>query len=201
MLVMATPVAGREASLALELRGEILGGREIQLSRHRHDALPGRLQHLLGLRHPARHQEGVRRQSRAAAEKGRQRGRGHGGAPHQRLNRIVGGGREFCVECWFDVSDTGKDSVFLQPEDSGYNTFYHYYQGSGMYIRCRWENSTARIVDHTELFLADLADDLNGITEDNHSGYDTFFDFYNDKEVRAVWVEDKATWQFRRAFV
>ena len=96
---------------------------------------------------------------------------------------IVGGGREFCVECWFDVSDTGKDSVFLQPEDSGYNTFYHYYQGSGMYIRCRWENGTARIVDHTELFLADLADDLNGITEDNHSGYDTFFDFYNDKEA------------------
>lgn len=96
---------------------------------------------------------------------------------------IVGGGREFCVECWFDVSDTGEKSVFCEPEDSGYNTFYHYYHGPGMYIRCRWENGVARIVDHTGVFLADLTNDLNGISEDNTSGYDTFFDFYNDKKA------------------
>ncbi|MCR5637981.1 MAG: hypothetical protein K6F97_03975 [Lachnospiraceae bacterium] len=94
---------------------------------------------------------------------------------------IVGNGREFCVEYYFDAFGTGENSVFEEPEDSGYNTFYHYYNGPGIYIRCRYENGAARIVDHTGLFLADLASDLNGISEDNKSGYDTFFDFYNDK--------------------
>ncbi len=96
---------------------------------------------------------------------------------------LVGNGREFCVECWFDTGDIADEEEYNTAfyEEGSYDTFYHYYYGPGIYIRCRWENGVARIVDHTGVFLADLTQDLNGVSEDNTTGYDTFFDFYNDK--------------------
>lgn len=91
----------------------------------------------------------------------------------------ISGAKEFSVNVLFNVEGTGEDSLFRQPSGSGYNTFYHYYNGPMVAVRCRWEDGICRIVDWDGAYMASLTDGLYGINT-SESGYATFFDFMND---------------------
>ena len=95
---------------------------------------------------------------------------------------IVGGAKEFAVEVRFDVSGAARGSVFKAPSNSGYNDFYHYYDGSCAFVRCRWEKGVCRIVDYDGAFLSTIGDGLYGVNT-SKGGYATFFDFFNDKKA------------------
>lgn len=91
----------------------------------------------------------------------------------------ISGAKEFSVNVLFDVEGTGEDSLFRHSSGSGYNTFYHYYNGPMAAVRCRWEDGICRIVDWDGAYMASLTDGLYGINT-SESGYSTFFDFMND---------------------
>lgn len=105
---------------------------------------------------------------------------------------IVGGAKEFAVEICFDVYGVERGSVFKQPSDSGYNEFYHYYDGSCAFVRCRWENGVCRIVGYDGAYMPSVGNGLYGINTSN-SGYDTFFDFFNDKKAVKKYKEKSVT--------
>lgn len=95
---------------------------------------------------------------------------------------LVGGAKEFAVEVRFDVSGAARGSVFKAPSNSGYNDFYHYYDGSCAFVRCRWENGVCRIVGYDGAYMSSIGDGLYGINT-SKSGYATFFDFFNDTKA------------------
>ncbi|MBR5091454.1 MAG: hypothetical protein IK093_18685, partial [Ruminiclostridium sp.] len=98
---------------------------------------------------------------------------------------LISGGREFCCTIGFDVKGISKDSVFAEPKGSGYNTFYNYYSGALVVVRCRWENGVCRIVDYGSGGNY-LINGLTGIRASDTS-YDTLFDFYRDtKQVEKL---------------
>lgn len=101
---------------------------------------------------------------------------------------LISGGREFCCTIGFDVKGISKESVFAEPKNSGYNTFYNYYSGALVVVRCRWENGVCRIVGYGSGGDA-LTKGLNGIRT-SKSKYDTLFDFYRD--TKTVEKLDKA---------
>ena len=105
---------------------------------------------------------------------------------------IVGGAKEFAVEICFDVYGVERGSVFRQPSDSGYNEFYHYYDGSCAFVRCRWENGVCRIVGYDRAFMSSVGNGLYGINTSD-SGYDTFFYFFNDKKAVKKYKEKSVT--------
>lgn len=96
---------------------------------------------------------------------------------------MVCGAKEFAVEVLFSVGIPSlyKESVFREPSNSGYNTFYHYYDGTCAFVRCRWENGVCTVVDYDGAHMASLSEGLNGIN--TNSQYATFFDFLNDREA------------------
>ena len=91
----------------------------------------------------------------------------------------VGNGIEFCASVYFETDIEDDDSAFYSQD--GYDTFYHYYHGPMVYVRCHYENGHCEVVDYDEAFQADLTGDLNGITADNGT-YPTFWEFYDDEE-------------------
>lgn len=95
---------------------------------------------------------------------------------------LVGGAKEFAAQICFEVYGAERGSVFKAPSNSGYNDFYHYYDGSCAFVRCRWENGVCRVVDYDEAFMPSVGNGLYGINS-SKSGYDTFFDFFNDKKT------------------
>ncbi len=98
---------------------------------------------------------------------------------------IISGGREFCCTVGFDVKGITKESVFSQPENSGYNKFYNYYSGPLVVVRCRWENGVCRILGYGS-GGSGLTSGLDGIRAKNNA-YDTLFDFYRDtKQVEKL---------------
>ncbi|MGN1101901.1 MAG: hypothetical protein ACI4RG_06880, partial [Huintestinicola sp.] len=105
---------------------------------------------------------------------------------------MVCGAKEFAVEVLFNVGVPSlyKESVFRAPSNSGYNTFYHYYDGTCAFVRCRWENGVCTVVDYDGAYMASLSEELNGIN--TNSGYATFFDFLNDKETVLDYKENGA---------
>lgn len=94
---------------------------------------------------------------------------------------MISGAKEFAVNVLFDVEGTGEGSVF-RSYDSGYNTFYHYYDGPCVVARCRWEDGVCRIVQYDGAFMASVSEGLYGINL-SEGGYATFFDFLRDKET------------------
>lgn len=96
---------------------------------------------------------------------------------------MVCGAKEFAVEVLFSVGIPSlyKESVFREPSNSGYNSFYHYYDGTCAFVRCRWENGVCTVVDYDGAYMASLSEGLNGIN--TNSQYATFFDFLNDREA------------------
>lgn len=96
---------------------------------------------------------------------------------------MVCGAKEFAVEVLFSVGIPSlyKESVFRAPSNSGYNIFYHYYDGTCAFVRCRWENGVCTVVDYDGAYMASLSEGLNGIN--TNSQYATFFDFLNDRET------------------
>lgn len=91
----------------------------------------------------------------------------------------VGNGTEFCASVYFET-DIEDDASAFYSED-GYDTFYHYYYGPMVYVRCHYENGHCEVVDYDDAFLADLTGDLNG-TSAGTGIYPTFWEFYDDKE-------------------
>lgn len=104
----------------------------------------------------------------------------------------VCGAKEFAVEVLFSVGIPSlyKESVFRAPSNSGYNSFYHYYDGTCAFVRCRWENGVCTVVDYDGAYMASLSEGLNGIN--TNSQYDTFFDFLNDRETVLDYKENGA---------
>lgn len=96
---------------------------------------------------------------------------------------MVSDAKEFSVEVFFSVCVPSlyQESVFREPSNSGYNTFYHYYDGTCAFVRCRWEDGICTVVDYDSAYMANLSEGLNGIN--TNSRYATFFDFLNDKET------------------
>ena len=90
---------------------------------------------------------------------------------------FVGYGTEFCATVYFSTDIEDDDSAFYS--EDGYDTFYHYYNGPMVYVRCHYENGRCDIVDYDDAFQADLTADLNGIAEGT-SDYPTFWEFYDD---------------------
>lgn len=100
----------------------------------------------------------------------------------------VNGGREFVCYVGFE-SEENDDTVFY--EKGGYDTFYNYYFGPGVYARFRWENGKCTLIDYTSSSSltsgSKLKDGLYGINEGRIS-YKTFYDFINDKENVDEWI-------------
>ncbi len=113
---------------------------------------------------------------------------------------IVGGAKEFAVEVRFDVYDVARGSVFKAPSNSGYNDFYHYYDGPCAFVRCRWENGVCRIVGYDGAYLSTVGDGLYGVNT-SKGGYATFFDFFNDKKAVKSYKEKAVTPANRRNVV
>ena len=105
---------------------------------------------------------------------------------------IVGGAKEFAVQICFEVYGVERGSVFKAPSDSGYNEFYHYYDGACAFVRCRWENGVCRVVDYDKAFMSSVGNGLYGINTSKR-GYDTFFDFFNDKAAVKKYKEKMVT--------
>ena len=91
----------------------------------------------------------------------------------------VGNGIEFCVAVYFKTDIEVNSSAFYC--EGGYDTFYHYYHGPMVYVRCHYENGQCEVVDYDDAFLADLTEDLNGISAGT-GPYPTFWEFYDDTE-------------------
>lgn len=91
----------------------------------------------------------------------------------------VGNGTEFCASVYFKTDIEDDSSVFYSKD--GYDTFYHYYYGPMVYVRCHYENGHCEVVEYTGAFLADLTGDLNGVSAGT-GPYPTFWEFYDDKE-------------------
>ena len=91
----------------------------------------------------------------------------------------VGNGIEFCASVYFETDIEDEASVFYS--ENGYDTFYHYYYGPMVYVRCHYENGRCEVVDYDDAFLADLTSDLNG-TSAGTGTYPTFWEFYDDAE-------------------
>jgi hypothetical protein len=91
----------------------------------------------------------------------------------------VGNGTEFCASVYFETDIEDDASAFYS--EGGYDTFYHYYYGPMVYVRCHYENGHCEVVDYDDAFLADLTGDLNG-TNAGTGTYPTFWEFYDDKE-------------------
>ncbi len=91
----------------------------------------------------------------------------------------VGNGIEFCASVYFQTDIEDDASAFYST--SGYDTFYHYYYGPKVYVRCHYEDGRCEVVDYEEAFLADLTSDLNGISAGT-GPYPTFWEFYDDAE-------------------
>ena len=91
----------------------------------------------------------------------------------------VGNGTEFCAAVYFETDIEDDDSAFYDKD--GYDTFYHYYHGPMVYVRCHYENGHCEVVDYDDAFLADLTSDLNGISAGT-GPYPTFWEFYDDTE-------------------
>ena len=91
----------------------------------------------------------------------------------------VGNGTEFCASVYFKTDVEDDASAFYSK--NGYDTFYHYYHGPMVYVRCHYENGHCEVVDYDDAFLADLTSDLNGISAGTGT-YPTFWEFYEDKE-------------------
>ena len=90
---------------------------------------------------------------------------------------FVGYGTEFCATVYFSTDIEDDDSAFYS--EDGYDTFYHYYNGPMVYVRCHYENGRCDVVDYSDAFQADLTADLNGIAEGT-GDYPTFWEFYDD---------------------
>ena len=90
---------------------------------------------------------------------------------------FVGYGTEFCASVYFSTNINDDDSAFYSKD--GYDTFYHYYNGPMVYVRCHYENGRCNVVDYDDAFQADLTADLNGIAEGT-GDYPTFWEFYDD---------------------
>ena len=91
----------------------------------------------------------------------------------------VGNGTEFCATVYFKTDIRNDDSAFYS--ENGYDTFYHYYYGPMVYVRCHYENGHCEVVGYDGAYLAGLAEDLNG-TSAGTGTYPTFWEFYDDKE-------------------
>ncbi len=91
----------------------------------------------------------------------------------------VGNGTEFCASVYFKTDIEDDTSKFYSKD--GYDTFYHYYYGPMVYVRCHYENGHCEVVDLAGAFLANLTRDLNGISAGT-GPYPTFWEFYDDKE-------------------
>ena len=91
----------------------------------------------------------------------------------------VGNGTEFCAIVYFET-DIEDDASAFYSED-GYDTFYHYYYGPMVYVRCHYENGHCEVVDYDNAYLAGLTSDLNG-TGTGSGIYPTFWEFYDDKK-------------------
>ncbi len=91
----------------------------------------------------------------------------------------VGNGTEFCASVYFETDIEDDASAFYSKD--GYDTFYHYYHGPMVYVRCHYENGRCEVVDYDDAFLADLTSDLNG-TSAGAGQYPTFWEFYDDAE-------------------
>ena len=91
----------------------------------------------------------------------------------------VGNGTEFCASVYFKTDIADDNSAFYSKD--GYDTFYHYYYGPMVYVRCHYENGHCEVVDYDGSYLAGLTSDLNG-TSAGTDPYPTFWEFYDDKE-------------------
>ncbi|MBO4748850.1 MAG: hypothetical protein J5546_00890 [Lachnospiraceae bacterium] len=91
----------------------------------------------------------------------------------------VGNGVEFCVAVYFKTDIEDDASAFYS--ENGYDTFYHYYYGPMVYVRCHYENGHCEVVEYDDAFQADLTSDLNG-TSAGSGTYPTFWEFYDDTE-------------------
>lgn len=102
----------------------------------------------------------------------------------------VNGGREFVCYVGFDTPTEDDSTAFFAA--GTYDTFYHYYFGPGVLARFRWENGVCTLIDYDEAFAMltsdRLKDGLFGISA-NEMQYKTFYDFMNDKENVAQWLE------------
>lgn len=102
----------------------------------------------------------------------------------------VNGGREFVCYVGFDTPTEDESTAFFA--SGTYDTFYHYYFGPGVLARFRWENGVCRLIDYDEAFAMLTSDRLKsglyGISE-NDIGYKTFYDFLNDSEKTAEYLE------------
>ncbi len=101
----------------------------------------------------------------------------------------IDGAREWAVDVRFDVEGIPENSVFADDpaDNSGYNTFYHYYFGPCVIVRLRWENGFCTVVGYDSPYIGatysgHMIDDLYGI-QNEASAYPTFYELMNDRET------------------
>ena len=102
----------------------------------------------------------------------------------------VNGGREFVCYVGFDTPTEDESTAFYA--SGTYDTFYHYYFGPGVFARFRWENGVCTLIDYDEAFAMLTSDRLkNGLygISGNEIEYKTFYDFLNDSEKTAEYLE------------